>query len=416
VAVAGCGKTAATSPGDASSDALPSGDAGEDAAAVDAEQDPGVYPARHHPLPQAQNLGGAILAAPAIATVTFKNDPLITPIWDFGDQVVGGTWWPAVAKSFGLMLPTSLGGWELDETGLTGRTLDDVVDFQPWIATQVNAGLLPKPTSQTLYVFYLPSDVAGTHRHGYTTCNEIGGYHDSAEVRLSPVSAVNVAYAVVGRCTTSIGDLTVAASHEIFEAASDANPASGTGFYVEHDVSWTGPGGDEVADICQGRGAPVVVAGSTYARMWSNLAANAGRDPCQPTPSGELYYQTAVDTEAAAVTDPSGPSMSDGYVVMKRGTTRTVHATTYSEAALPNDVALVAGKPNGGTDPTVVDPIAPGVTATLSRKTAHNGNDVDVTLAVDATTTAGDYPFVVRSILDATTGDFHSWPVILRVE
>ena len=54
-----------------------------------------------------------------------------------------------------------------------------------------------------------------------------------------------------------------------------------------------------------------------------------------------------------------------------------------------------------------------GVTPTLSTTTARNGTRLTLTLTVASTVPAGDYPFVVRAILEQS--DYHSWPVILRV-
>jgi hypothetical protein len=101
---------------------------------------------------------------------------------------------------------------------------------------------------------------------------------------------------------------------------------------------------------------------------------------------------------------------------MQPGTSNSVDVVVFSEAALPHDLALVLGSEQSGqSDPMDLAPIGTGITASLSQSTGHNGSHVTLTLAVDATTTAGDYPFVVRAILDDSAPDYHSWPVDLRI-
>jgi len=76
---------------------------------------------------------------------------------------------------------------------------------------------------------------------------------------------------------------------------------------------------------------------------------------------------------------------------------------------------VLGSEQDGQTDPMDLAPVGTGITATLSQATGHNGTHVTLSLSVASTTTPGDYPFVVRAILDDSTPDYHSWPVVLRV-
>jgi hypothetical protein len=99
---------------------------------------------------------------------------------------------------------------------------------------------------------------------------------------------------------------------------------------------------------------------------------------------------------------------------MKPGQTKTLDVVIFSEKKLPNDVQLVVGAHiRGDQNPMDVGPIGTGITPTLEPMSGHNGMHVTFTLQVDPSTAPGDYPFVVRSILNP--GDSHNWPVILRV-
>ena len=407
----GAGSSTAESPLDAG-DREASADAGTDAFVVPPDQDPNVFPAKHHPLPLVINEGGAVLWNMQIATVTFAGDAQRDFIRTFSDSIATGAFWNLVATSPYAVAPgTSLGGFELADT-LSGKTLSDEQDLQPYIQKQVRAGLLPKPTKDILYVFYIPATTTVINRDGLSTCQGIGGYHDSTTLTFPGDPPIEAAYAVIARCSTRNEDLTLAASHEIVEAATEPHPSSGPAFYMIGNLAWTGPGGGEVADVCAGR-APVLSGGYNVARSWANDAAKASKDPCQPAPPGALYFQTAIDTEQAPVKDSWGSYSSDGFVNVARGAAKSVTGSVFSEAALPNDVALVVGAPTSSSDPNIVGAITSGVTATLSRASGHNGQTVVLTIAADAAAKVGDYFFVVRSILGPT--EFHSWPVVLRV-
>ena len=107
--------------------------------------------------------------------------------------------------------------------------------------------------------------------------------------------------------------------------------------------------------------------------------------------------------------------VSDGYVVVPRGTTQTFDVNVFSSAPLPNDLNFYVGVPKlQATDPSDLGSIAPGVTASLSITSGHNGNGALLTVSTDKTAALGDTLFVVRSVL--AQNDFHDWPVIVHVK
>src|SRR5580704_1890670 len=77
VLAVGCGSSSAKAP--VGSDA---GDATAEGASPEAEvdagpdinQDPNVYPAEHHPIPQLDYHGGPVLQHPRVVTITFTGD------------------------------------------------------------------------------------------------------------------------------------------------------------------------------------------------------------------------------------------------------------------------------------------------------------------------------------------------------
>lgn len=106
---------------------------------------------------------------------------------------------------------------------------------------------------------------------------------------------------------------------------------------------------------------------------------------------------------------------SRGYVVVDKGTTVRAMLDIFSEKALPHDLKLFAGRNNSSSgDPTDMKDIQNGISATLSRNEAHNGNPVVMTLAVPANALSGDFKFVIRTVLEQD--DFHDWPVIVHIK
>ena len=242
----------------------------------------------------------------------------------------------------------------------------------------------------------------------------MSGRRDTIKVGTGAGTTVEAAYAIMPSCGSGLA--THSASHEFIEAATDPHPQKIGTFYLWNDA-WAGAGGGECADLCEGRGS-VKEGTKTVSRSWVNQAAAESKDPCQPTDPALLYFGAAVETEKVMIVDAKDPTNdheSDGYVTVKAGESRDVPVVVFSEAKLPSDLELVVGKRSQTSmDPHNVDPILKGVDVSLDRKTGRNGVHVKLSIKVAAGTPAGDDPFVVRAMLGAS--DYHSWPVILRIE
>src|ERR1019366_4222708 len=99
----GCSSSSA--PAQANTDA---GDATAESAVGDAEvdagpdinQDPDVYPAKHHPIPRLDFNGGPILAHPRVVTVTFTGYAHRDAVRDFNHFIVTSAWWKQSAEGF----------------------------------------------------------------------------------------------------------------------------------------------------------------------------------------------------------------------------------------------------------------------------------------------------------------------------
>jgi hypothetical protein len=229
-----------------------------------------------------------------------------------------------------------------------------------------------------------------------------------------------VAYAVIPACDYGLGPtgnynfVTLSASHELAEAATDPHPETDRAFYLFSNDAWLGAlsyGGGENGDMCTYLLDPSYLESGFYTvqRIWSNMAAAASHNPCQPW--DKAYFGAAVRTSVLQLSD----HRSYGYVVIKRGQSVDAIADVFSDRELPADFLLYVGKPKGSrqTAPEDVDPIDP-LTVQLSEQQVHNGDGVVLSFTAPATAPPGDMHIVVRSVLQMQ--DYNDWPVILRVQ
>lgn len=139
------------------------------------------------------------------------------------------------------------------------------------IEMQVDAGVLPKPDSDTLYMIHFPADVQITIE-GMYSCFSFGGYHNGYKSE----KYGDTFYAVLPDCVfaldteASVSSATFVASHELIEAVTDAYPTPGSS--PAYPQAWNDVGGQEIADICQnGRGKLAGLNGEyTISLEWSN--------------------------------------------------------------------------------------------------------------------------------------------------
>jgi hypothetical protein len=260
-------------------------------------------------------LGGHLLTSAKIVTVSFAGDDanLIGRLQELDDNVTESAWWAASTSEY-CELPTgpcigpgSSGGHVvLNETAAANYVDTDDgkgSTIAQFIQSHITAGTFPPPDDQTIYVIYWPS---GTNIKfdGESSCSSFGAYHYSATFALPDGGTQEGSYAIEPRCNYGETFLTQAASHELIEAATDAQPGKKLG-WVMQDLSLQYYG-DEVGDVCDhpwgsvydvmsvqipDGGAPF-----TVQRGWSNKSALAGHDPCVIPPATPPYFNTAVES------------------------------------------------------------------------------------------------------------------------
>ena len=206
----------------------------------------------------------------------------------------------------------------------------------------------------------------------------------------SPVPGMfHPVYAVIPRCPgplATIDEVTVAASHEIIEMATDPMPQSAPAFSgpdVDHLVWGNVSGGDEVGDLCNYAEGPTSidvrrVDGFMVQRTWSNAAAEANRDPCVPPVSAPYFIAVPDLDEQIQIDETSGPAVTTG-IRLAVGESRTLDVRLFSTEPTPNRSVFAA---EVGVPPFSND--AGGRPATLAfrwdRQSGHNGDVLHLTL------------------------------------
>jgi hypothetical protein len=221
-------------------------------------------------------------AAAPTPELTYRNGPLLTSVEVF--CIFWGSAWQSTANAslsqqliafFDFILTSSLidqlaeydvpgksigHGKRIGSLNLAssepGNSVDDSA-IQQMIQAQIDAGVLPAATANTLYFLYLPPGTTVT-QGGSASCKDFCGYHDA--------TPNNVFYAVMPYpgCTGCQGGLATfpvlcsTSSHELCESITD--PIPGQGWYDDTN--------GEIGDICTWK--TKQVGAYTVQQEWSN--------------------------------------------------------------------------------------------------------------------------------------------------
>ena len=294
------------------------------AAPADGGVTPSSYTTPFPPaLPQALAGSAVIMASPSVVPVFFSQDPLqpdlesflqgffATPTWQIVKQygVVGG----AITPSAVLSPPTA-------------ATLSDA-EVQAFLSAQVKSGALPAPAAATIYLFYFPENITLT-LDGQTSCIDLGGYHNTATL----ADGATVTYAVVPRCPgLPLGELTFATSHELAEAATDPLLTAYNQLGAPYGLWMADLQGGEIGDLCQNLYDAVHLEPGVgqVSRLWSNAAAWAQQNPCQPAAASEAFFAVPILTELVPV-QINGVGQNVESVPVDAGQIATVEVRLFS--------------------------------------------------------------------------------------
>jgi len=394
-------------PPDAAADSV--ADAGPDVRAdVTADVQPDVAPLpRMKPwerMPGLDYLGGALLTAPKIVTITFAGDDaqLVSRLTLFDDTITQTPWWTAATSEYCVQpantpcIGPGQSGGHVVLPGPAPASLKDTVDGAGSTVVQllqdhIFSGELPAPDAQTLYVLWFPAGTSIT-MDGMTSCSSFGAYHYSAG--LAPMGStlpLEAAYAVEPRCS---GEpfITVAASHEILEAATDAHPGGARGYALQ-DLGWQALG-DENGDVCDHSWGFDTMTQSTFEvqRAWSNTSARAGHDPCVPAPP-DPYFDVA-------------PESGGQVIYLAVGESRTLELDAWSDKpTAPWTLSAVDLGPNLGA--------GAALDLQLDKTTVGDGDTAHLTVTLTKKPTRPDTAY---DLVSKGGGKTHHWGASVRLK
>jgi hypothetical protein len=357
-----------------------------------------AYPAPHPSMPQAISGNGPVMTAPKIVAITFQGDSLQTSIDTFVTQLVGATtYWSGATAEYGVG-PLSATA-PVHSTDTPAATLADT-DVRAWLTAQIQGGAgFPQPDANTLYVLFYPPATSVTAAGG-ASCHAFNGYHDDFAV----TAGEYVSYAVVPRCpppvasVTVLDELTAEASHEIIEAATDPLPSDQPAYlHVDpSDQGWELLAAGEIGDLCAGfPNAFFKPAGvdNLVQRVWSNAAAAASHDPCEPQGTSPYFNSAPVESDTIRFLGASFKG-----VRIPVGQSKTVELDLYSDAPTPGpwkvSVLDVSSAFLGS---------APALAFTLDADKGQNGDKLNLTIQALATSPLGPAPYWIQNDLGGST-------------
>jgi hypothetical protein len=263
----------------------------------------------------------------------------------------------------------SFAGAFVDASPPSSTTVDEVQDIQPELARLVDAGLVPPPDANTLYMIHFPPGVIITQA-GDPSCNGQGNnswcafhgniQHGAAMLRYGVIPDMSDSGCAsgcnIGNSSDPFIATTGSASHEMMETITDPDDSTG---YLDNSC-------DELADMCDELTTPGSAGGYTVELIWSRKQmACVDHDPM------------------VSVTDFS-LALDHATVQAAPGATATVHVTAAPSAGS----AMLS---------LTVDGMGSAATATLSPASMMTGGSSTLSLAVAAGAQPGSYPFHVTA-------------------
>ena len=355
-------------------------------------------PAPHAPFPLVSRHGGPLLQNVELVPVYFGEDPLRGELERFNTWIVTSDYWKLTGAEYGVQAGTRLPAVQFES--MAGASLSET-QIATWINARVADGQLPKPSANTLYALFYQAGTTITFG-ATTSCKEFGALHSSTSLA-NQVFTGEVPFAVIPRCSYTPGDelmiATDVASHEYMEAATDPLPRSAATWFMANRTgpleAWGKISGPEVADLCLNQSYDLID-GFYVNDIWSNKAAQAGNNPCQPSDPKHPFFSVSAD-ETIYHAQP--------------GTTLTIHARAWSNMPAPDwELGVNWGwVPDSDFDGQAV----------LSTTTVNNGDELTATVTIPANPPMvggrSVYSFSIDSIDPINPNFSHPWPFLVIV-
>ncbi len=350
----------------------------------------GGYPAPHLPFTTIPDNSGPTLANPAMVTITFADytDPTAanrSDLESWANWVVTSPWMAAVGADYNIGFGTNT-NVELP-TNSPATALD--ANVRALVKGLILDGGAPAPTANSVYFVYYPSTTQIGNQNEGQACIDYLGYHDEFSMTING-TRTNIPYALIPDCGAEPAispsqNTEDTAAHELLEAATDPLPNTNPAWVIEdYNNPWSGIGG-EVGDLClfqSYRYDPYELQS-----IWSNSAALAGGDPCQPTPN-EPWFGVSTNSN-------TGLSVTAGQTVIFTVTGWSTAPTAPFNVAVYNFGSTIDVQP------------------TLSVSELSNGRTGTLTLHIPSTAASQDYAqlFIYAYQTGQTFNYDSEWPV-----
>jgi hypothetical protein len=372
-----------------------------------------TYPAFPPAMGQLRHNGGQVLKNPVIVTVTWTGDDHADDLETLGDTVGAGAYWKAVTSEYGASAAVSGTANHVRIPTAAPATMSDkdLASFVAGNVAKTDGTGWPTPTGDVVYIVYLPKTTT-LMLQGKGACQQgVGGYHDS-----TAVNGKQTAYAIVPRCGNQFEHITISASHELAEAATDPYPRSRPAWsgFRDDDLAWEffQQFQSENGDACEFYRDSNLLAGESdvnfvVQRQWSNASGTAGHDPCVPAFKGTTYFNTTplnledIDVDLSAL---GGSTATTKGFKVKVGATRQIPLGFYSDGAMgPWTIKAMAGGIAGGRGSGAVD-------LTLDVTEGQNGQKAYLTVTVNS---AGKTNSELITIVSQRGGTSHYMPILI---
>jgi hypothetical protein len=357
----------------------------------------GPFPAT---LPQVVPTLGAI-SQPHIVPVFFPNNTLKTSLTNYVMNYVARSTAYAPLAEYGITNTTV--GTAVQLAAAPPLTVSDT-DVQTLLAARIGDGTLPAADGRSIYLLFYPQATSISKGTG-KSCQEFAGYHGWTKV-----SGFDVPYCVIPQCTSAtapgaLAALTIATSHEITEAVTDP---VGISLFDMNDPYplWFAPFyGNEVADMCEwlSDSAVTELGIGTSARVWSNAAMRAKKNPCLPAPGGApSFFAIPIMPDQRAI--QINNVIRQAEVVTLIGTTpRTIDVNLISDGSagvmITAEAEEVPISTSSVPNPAKVLTFTWQEAPTAPRVTASSGSKVHLQLQASSAPTSGYTTFRVYATI-----------------
>ena len=402
---AGCGSSSSNDASNSDADAQssldapdetsPSDDANGDATDDAFDAAPPPYPAFLPNAPQEKSSsGGLTIAHPRVVPVFFPGDADRSTLETFLGKLAASSYWKTISAPYGIDAPVISPSVAMT-TAAPASMLDP--DLQTWLQANLDgthADWGAADPSAVYMIFFPATTTFGID--GATSCHDLGGYHSH-----TTVGSTDVVYAAIPRCASFLGltgiDVpTIAASHELVEAATDPfwDDARSAFAAVDDDhFVWELEPGAEVGDLCDNF-AGVYFAdpeiGAKVERIWSNDLAAQGHLPCAPRATDVVYFNAIPTLDESVTFTYGGSSKKTKGVKIPVGTSKTI------------DVPLLSDAPTSGPWKVTADTVQETISSlafSFDRDTGVNGDVLHLTITAKKKGAFGGTVFELKSTL-----------------